>query len=178
MRRNLAIETTLPETTSCTPSVLSQQTQHALIGKVIALRQKLDDEKRSVAADMHRLAAPVAAAVLDACGKDDSTAEFLKQSKQEISDKRNGLRGMSLWELVALLAAEPSAFIAFSRLFCEVHGFELPQPKSELTREELADIALVLMSSGPLMQVLVNEARQRRNATAGEVAAALAGAGK
>jgi hypothetical protein len=163
----------LPEDGLCTPSVPGQQAQHALIGKVIALRQKLDDDKRSAAADMHKLAAPVAAAVLDACGKDDSTAEFLRQSKQEVSDKRNGLRGMSLWELVALLAAEPQAFIAFSRLFCEVHGFELPQPKSELTREELAEIALVLMSSGPLMTILVNEACQRRNATAEEVATAL-----
>lgn len=173
MSRTGVIENSLPRDGSCTASVPSQQPKHSLIGKVISLRQKLDDDKRSVAADMHRLAAPVAALVLDASGKDDSTAEFLKQSKQEVSDKRNGLRGMALWELVALLAAEPEAFLAFSRLFCEVHGFELPQPKSELTREELADIALTLMSSGPLMTILVNEVKQRRNASAEEVASAL-----
>lgn len=175
MRKHLATTPMLPEDDSCTPSVLGQQPQHALIGKVISIRQRLDDDKRTAAADMHRLAAPIAAVVLDASGKDDSTAEFLKQSKQEISDKRNGLRGMSLWELVALLAAEPQAFVAFSRLFCEIHGFELPQPKSPLTRADLAEMALALMSSGPLMMLLANEAERRRGVTVDEINSALAG---
>jgi hypothetical protein len=173
-----AIDSTLPENGSCTPRVLGQQPQHTLIGKVIALRQRLDDEKtdRAAAPEMHKLAAPIAATVLDAMGKDDATAEFLKQTKQEISDKRNGLRGMSLWELVALLAAEPAAFLAFSRLFCEVHGRELPQPKSPLTRAELAEMALTLMSTGPLLMLLIEEARRRRGSNADEVTTALSAA--
>lgn len=176
MKERIATTPTLPENDSCTPRVLSQQPQHALIGKVIALRQRLDDGKteRAVVPEMHKLAAPIAATVLDAMGKDDATAEFLKQTKQEISDKRNGLRGMSLWELVAMLAAESEAFQSFSRLFCEVHGFELPQPKSPLTRADLAEMALALMSTGPLMMLLIEEARRRRGSSAEDVAAALA----
>lgn len=168
----IRIGQTLPEIDEGTTRVQGHRLQPAL-GRVLDLRKRLDGDERGDAEEMHRLAAPVAAVVLDAFGKDEAAAEFLKQPKQQISDKRNGARGLMLWELVALLAAEPEAFIAFARLFCEVHGFELPQPKSPLTRGELAEMALALMSAGPLMALLVNEAQRRRGASEQDVAVAL-----
>lgn len=173
MAKSNLIATSDTENGSCTPRVLGQQAQHGTLGKVLALRRRLDDKDRAESEELHRLAAPIAGIVLDAFGKDDAAAEFLKQPKQVISDKRNGARGLVLWELVAMLAAEPETWLAFDRLFCELHGYEPPQPKKTITRAELADMALELMSSGPLMTLLENEAERRRGATADEITNAL-----
>lgn len=115
-----AIKTTLPQNVAGGEAIGTQTVR--TISRLVSIKRRLDDEKRPHAGQMHRLAAPIAAAVLDAYGKDDAAAALLQETKQHVSDIRAGLRGLALWQLVALLVDSREACCAFVELLCQLHG--------------------------------------------------------
>lgn len=166
----------LPESDGGTPRVEDTQNVPATIGRLVAIVKRLDGLNEPSADHMHKLAAPVVAAILDGYGKDDAAAERLRTTKQKISDKRTGLRGTAAWEMVALMAESREAFMEFAQMFCALHGLEPPQPKPTLTVDDLRQLALRLFVSNPtLTRVLLEEAALAKGAAPEEVLKILAG---
>ncbi len=144
------------------------------LAQIASIAQRLDAESTPGAGILHKLAAPIAAAVLDAFGKDEAAAALLRTTAQKVSDMRAGIRGMALWQLVALCAAKPGVFLAFDGMLCGHHGLVPAQERGRLTLDQLARLALEIMS-GDMFPLLCLHALNRFGASESEVRAVLTG---
>ena len=177
MREKMLMTPRLPENDSCSPRGEATQELGKVIGALESIRRKVEEsreEKKVAAADLHREAAPIAAVVLDGFGKDMAASSCLGKTFQEVSDIRHGRRGMALWELTRLLSESPEAFLALSRVFCERHQLQPPQPVQRITREQAVDDLIEwLLQSPPLLKLLAGFVAMKRGVREEEVIAAL-----
>jgi hypothetical protein len=173
----LATKQSLPDAGVRTVSEQADQSVSKRIAVLESIRRKLEDTrgKSSKAPEMHKVAAPVVSAVLDAYGKDAAAAELIGEGKTVVSEMRNGARGMSAWQLVRLLDDSPESFLEFSAYFCQRHRLALPAPAQRLTREQVREEAMrFLLESGPLLKLFAREVAERHGCDVEQVSQAVA----
>jgi hypothetical protein len=162
----------LPETDAGTQRVQGRQGVPEAVAVLESVRRRIGAAK--AANDRHGAAAPVFALALDGLGKDIVAEEILDETRQHISDMRNGKRGAAVWQLVAILMESREAFESFVRPFCEQHALSPPQPKKQVTREQVLEAALAyLLDSPPLLKSFSREAGEHLGVEPGDVLQAL-----
>jgi hypothetical protein len=93
----------LPRICRLAPRSNSQPNNESLCSSRFGARSRKGERRPAKAAELHRSATPIIADVLDGFGKDSAAAEPIGETKTVISDMRNGLRGVSLWQLALIL---------------------------------------------------------------------------
>lgn len=164
----------MPDRDLGSPRVEPTQAVPKAARHLVLVRDKAARRSGESAEHMHELAAPVVSAIVEALGQ-AAAAELLKVSDQHISDKCIGRRGTAFWEVVALMAHDKEAFLAFARLLSQLHGLRPPGKKPKLTRKKLARLALRnALKNEMATDALLKSAQEEEGADAADVFLTLA----
>lgn len=105
----------------------------------------------------------------DAGGASEAYGEALGISRQHVDAMRAGKKSVPLRALLPLLQSR-EAVQRFCAPLCSAVGLEPPQPKRELTRDQVFDLLLGLVAENPaLLALLTSVAAERHGAEPEEV---------
>lgn len=174
MRRNVAIETRVPETDERNPAK-----QVSLVAQFSSIRQKLNVGSRETLQAMDKLAAPWIDEALSKHPNLKTLEDEYGCEKAYISQVRNGHVAAPMRFVLPLLN-HPNCIDALTNAMRTDAGLPVaPRAASKVTREQLCELALMIFVESPgLLRTLIREAADRYGANEGEVAATIAGAAK
>jgi hypothetical protein len=174
MRRNLAIETSVPESSEDKPGEVVNHVAPTLIARLVSIREKIEEAKGEAnSGDLDRLAAPWFDAAVSKHPKADSLAAEIGVSAPYLSAMRHGDKPTPIRTLLAFLENKECAY-EFACQFLTAAG--LPTPPREhatLTRADVLETALAMLVEGPLLKSLIRECGEKFGAQPGDVLRAL-----
>jgi hypothetical protein len=145
----------------------------SLIGRVESLRQKLAANDENSTGELDTAVAPVFDAAVRAYGKATALASELGVTESYLSAMRSGKKPVALRHILPLLRSR-EAVLALVAPLCAAVGLEPPQPKKEITREQVLEAALAyLLESPPLLKSFSREAGEHLGVEPGDVLRAL-----
>ena len=175
MRRNVAIECSMPDDAQVNQGEVVTPGAASLIARLVSIREKIDSsEGESRNGELDALAAPWFDAAVQKHPKADSLATELGMKPAYLSAMRHGDKPTPIRTLLAFVNHPDSAH-AFACSYLASMGLPLPPRRApKVTREQLLEIALALFIESPgLLRTLIHEAQDRYGAGAEDVAAAL-----
>lgn len=98
----------------------------------------------------------------DSGGASEAYAETLGISRQHVDAMRTGRKSVPLRALLPLLQSR-EAVARFCAPLCAAVGLEPPQPKRQLTRDQVVELLLGLVASNPALLALVTQLAAERH---------------